>query len=187
MFAVVCIWFSISLNVFFTNNFLIPVLYGMVAIIFNVCLYIKIKQRLILDKAKHLVENLNQRSFKNKKIFYFKFLHLNRFYAELTTEIKDYNHVLSRYLDILFLILIIVICYITYLFIFVELNPFLTITLVNIHSGHVLSLFSVIGSCASISRSNVQMNKLTLQLYNIANRQKLFDRTQFYQVIHSKY
>ena len=109
-----------------------------------------------------------QRKLKFKQTVDFKrFLALNYLYSKLAFEIKDYNQIIGRYLDINFLVMNIIISYSIYLIFFVKMDPFFHVVVGSVLTCHSLSLFACIGACASITRSNNQMSQMAMKLCQI--------------------
>ena len=128
------------------------------------------------------VQSLAGKNRFHPNMAYRKFVQQSRVHVKLLRELEDYNQIIGRYLDITFLLFLIIISYITYLLFLTEINILLNLLLINIYIYHIGSLVFVISSCTSITRFNLEMTKITIKLYNIFYQKCLLSPFQMEQV-----
>lgn len=159
--------------------FLLLALYGLTTILLNLSYYIHIKQKQIQHDFDKFIEQIRH---SKRRIYWLKYIHLNHRYAKVMREVKHYNQIISRCLNLIFFIFTILISYMTYLLFLTDVTNFTFITLSFPYSFHIINLCCVIGTCASITTSNDHIVHKTRTLFDLSLQQKLCNLSQLDQV-----
>ena len=134
-----------------------------------------------MSKFNNFMQRIDNQMLNSSKTFE-KFLNLNSCYAGLNREIQDYNQIISRYLDTAIISIVLMPSYFAYVLVYQNLNPKMSNFFVNVLISDVSTLLLVIGSCASVSRSNNRISRITLKFYGISNQHNWLMTTQYVQV-----
>ena len=151
---------------------LLKVVYSVPLFIVNLLFYLYTKQTSLIRKMILIVRSANcctnKSNHRKPQLVYAKYVRVNRSYGKLLCEINDYNQIISRYLDIIFLLFIAIIAYFTFLLYFNKTYFLITAVFTVIYMSHIMILSIVILTSASITTGNEAMSKQTLQLFNIS-------------------
>ena len=138
----------------------------------NLSSYLHLKQSSLISKLNYVLLASKRYSDNNSRrkpqLVYVKYVHVNRSYGKLLCEINDYNQIISRYLDIIFFIFIIIIAYLSFILFLNTTILLISAIIASIYISNIMIVVCVILACASITTGNEAMSKRTLQLFNIS-------------------
>jgi uncharacterized membrane protein (DUF485 family) len=105
---------------------------------------------------------------------YRRVVRINHRYCNLVKETHDYNRIISRCLNSLFVCYILVICYMTYLLFISKTSLDFRFVYVNVYAAHIFLLSSLIVSCSAVSKGNAEFGRLMSHFYSRSARLQLF-------------